>query len=66
MTQVFMNSRSALVKGSHKRPYVTGLRLLSGGILRKPKSKARSTSQGQPENGALAGEQVSNLREESE
>jgi len=61
-----MNSRLELVKGSHNTPYVTVLNLLTGGILEKPKSKARSTSQGEGENGALAGEQVSNLREESE
>ena len=57
--QVFMNSRPELVKGSHKRPYATGLWLLSGGLLRKAKSKARSTSQGRSENVALAGEKVS-------
>jgi len=63
MTQVFINSRSALVKGSHKRPYVTVLRSSAGEILGKSKSKARSTLQGQSINGALAGEQVSNLPE---
>ena len=61
MLEVFINSKSELVKGSHKSPYVTGLRLLSGRILQKPKSKARSALQGEGENGALAGEKVSNL-----
>ena len=61
-----MNSRSTLVKGSHNTPYVTVLKSSAGGSLGKSKSKARSASQGQGENGALAGEQVSNLREESE
>jgi len=64
--QVFMNSRSELVKGSHKSPYVTVLKSSAGGILGKSKSKARSTLQGQAENGALAGEQVSNLPERSQ
>jgi len=62
--QVFMNSRSELVKGSHKSPYMTVLGLLSGGILEEAKSKATDLSEGQPENGALAGEKVLNLREE--
>jgi len=62
--QVFMNSRSELVKGSHKSPYVTVLRSSAGEILGKSKSKATDLSEGEGENGALAGEQVSNLREE--
>ncbi len=61
-----MNSRLELVKGSHNTPYMTVLGLLSGGILRKAKSKATDLSEGQPENGALAGDKVSKLREEPE
>jgi len=64
--QVFINSRSELVKGSHKSPYMTVLKSSSGEILGKSKSKARSTLQGQSENGALAGEQMSNLPERSQ
>jgi len=63
MTQVFINSRSDMVKGSHKSPYVTVLRSSVGENLEKSKSKARSTLQGQSINGALAGEQASNLSE---
>ena len=61
MPQAFINSRSELEKGSHKRPYVTVSNSLSGGYLEKSKSKARRHSAGQCVNGALAGEQVSNL-----
>jgi len=61
MVQVFINSRSGRVKGSHKSPYVTVSNSLSGGYLKNSKSKARSTLQGQSINGALAGEQASNL-----
>jgi len=43
---------------------MTVLGLLSGGILEEAKSKATDLSEGQPENGALAGEKVLNLREE--
>ena len=63
MPEVFINSKSDLVKGSHKRPYVTVSNSLSGGYLKNSKSKARSTLQGQSINGALAGEQASNLPE---
>ena len=58
-----MNSRLELVKGSHNTPYVTVLRSFAGGILGKSKSIATDLLQEQPENGALAGEQVSNLLE---
>ena len=61
MPQAFINSRSELVKGSHKRPYVTVSNSHSGGYLENSKSKARRHSAGQCVNGALAGEQVSNL-----
>ena len=61
MAQVFMNSMSDLVKGSHKSPYVTLSNLLSGGYLKKSKSKARRHSTGQSVNGALAGDKASNL-----
>ena len=61
MVQVFINSRSELVKGSHKRPYVTLSHLPVGGILRSSKSKARRHSAGQHVNGALAGEKGSKL-----
>jgi len=50
-----------MVKGSHKSPYVTVLRYSAGENSGKSKSKARSTLQVQSINGALAGEQVSNL-----
>ncbi len=63
MAQVFINSRSDIVKGSHKSPYVTVLNLLDAGYSEKSKSKARSTLQGHAINGALAGEQASNLPE---
>ena len=66
MPEVFINSRSGRVKGSHKSPYVTFLKSSASRILGKSKSKATDTLQGEGENGALAGEQVSNLREESE
>ena len=61
-----MNSRSELVKGSHNTPYVTVLNLLTGRILEKPKSKATDLSEGEGKNGALAGDKVSNLREDPE
>ena len=61
MVQVFINSRSGRVKGSHKSPYVTLSYLLSGGYLEKSKSKARRHSAGQCINGALAGDKASNL-----
>ena len=61
MVQVFMNSMSEMVKGSHKRPYVTVLDSVTGGILRSPKSKARRHSAGQHVNGALAGQKGSKL-----
>ena len=61
MPEVFINSRSRLVKGSHKSPYVTVLNTLYVGYSEKSKSKARRHSAGQSVNGALAGEQVSNL-----
>ena len=63
MQQVFINSMSELVKGSHKRPYVTLSHLPVGGILKIPKSKARRHSAGQHVNGGLAGEQGSKLPE---
>ena len=66
MPQAFINSTSELVKGSHKRPYVTVLNPLDAGYSEKSKSKARSTLQGQCINGALAGEQASNLPERSQ
>ena len=61
MQQVFINSMSEMVKGSHKRPYVTLSCMPVGGILRSPKSKARRHSAGQHVNGALAGEKGSKL-----
>ena len=61
MVQVFINSRSDMVNGSHKSPYVTVLGSFAGENLGKSKSKARRTLQRQSINGALAGEQVSNL-----
>ena len=61
IVQVFINSMSEMVKGSHKRPYVTLSYLPVGGILRSPKSKARRHSAGQHVNGALAGEKGSKL-----
>jgi hypothetical protein len=63
LLQVFMNSRSELAKGSHKRPYVTYNTCLSDGVFGKPKSKARRHSAGQHVNGALAGERSSKLPE---
>ncbi len=66
MPEVFINSKSDLVKGSHKRPYVTVSNPHSGGYLEKSKSKARRHSAGQSVNAALAGEQVSNLPERSQ
>ena len=61
MAQVFINSRSGRVKGSHKSPYVTVSYPYSGGYLEKSKFKARRHSAGQSVNGALAGDKDSNL-----
>ena len=61
IVQVFINSMSEMVKGSHKRPYVTVLHLPVGGYSGKSKSKARRHSAGQHVNGALAGEKGSKL-----
>jgi len=55
MQQVFINSMSEMVKGSHKRPYVTGYPVFNCDYLEKPKSKARRHSAGQYVNGASAG-----------
>ena len=65
MPKVFINSKSGLVKQSHKRPYVTLWSPLSGSNLEKQKSKAQCTLQGQCINGALAGEWGSKLPERS-
>jgi len=59
--QVFINSRSELVKGSYNTKYVTVYSSFSCNYLGKSKSKARSTLQGQHVNGASAGEKGSNL-----
>jgi len=63
MSQVFMNSRSGVGKGSHKRPYVTVYPSFNCNYLGKSKSKARRHSAGQHVNGASAGEKGSNLLE---
>jgi hypothetical protein len=55
LLQVFMNSRSEVAKGSHKRPYVTVLAGFTGVILEKSKFKARRHSAEQHVNGASAG-----------
>ena len=61
LLQVFMNSRPEVAKGSHKRPYMTVLACVTGGVLRMSKFKARRHSAGQHVNGALAGEKGSKL-----
>ena len=63
LMQVFMNSKSELVKGSHKRPYVTLLKSITVGVLKESKSKARRHSAGQHVNGASAGKKGSKLSE---
>jgi len=68
--QVFMNSRPAVAEGSHRSPYATlykaclsASRTPASEILQgKVQSKATDPLQGQHENGASAGEEVSKLR----
>ena len=61
MTQVFINSRSGFVKGSHNRWYVTVFNPVSADCLEKSKFKARRHSAGQSVNGVFAGDKYSNL-----
>ncbi len=55
LTDIRSGCKSMLSKGSHMHQYATVQQSISGGILRKSKSKARSSLQGQSINGALAG-----------
>ena len=52
-----------MVKGSHKRPYVTNYSFFSDDYLGKSKSKARRHSARQHVNGASAGKKGSKLSE---
>jgi len=63
LMQVFINSRSELGKGSHKRPYVTDIRHFTCEVWGRSKSKARRHSARQHVNGASAGKKGSKLSE---
>jgi hypothetical protein len=63
LLQVFINSKSELEKGSHKRPYVTYFPFFNCNYLGKSNFKARRHSAGQHVNGASAGQKDSKLSE---